>query len=108
MVPFGTSRPGGIKNFGLTELFLLIIPQYFAVLLSILRWYAANLSFPSHGLQARDELFLEYPRKASYSVKSAIVSTKTLKLRELLTRARAYWVCPQETYHRYIDILRFA
>ena len=64
MVPSGTSRPGGVEKFGLTELFLSFIPQYKAVLLSILRWYQANLSFSAYGLQARDEVFREHPPTA--------------------------------------------
>jgi hypothetical protein len=90
MVPFGTSRPEGVKNFGLTELVLSVIPQYVAVRLSSVRCYEANLSFSAHGLQARDEIFVEYPHTSRYPIKSAIISTKTPKLRELLVCARAY------------------
>lgn len=90
MMPFDISRLRGVKNFGLTELFFSVIPQYFAVHSSILRWYQVNLSFSSHGLQARDELIRGYLHTAWYSVQSPIDPTRPLKVRELLTCARAY------------------
>jgi hypothetical protein len=89
-LPFGTSRRERVKNSGTTKLFLTIIPHYFVLLLSILRWYEANLSLSSHLLQARGKIFLEYSNASQWLCEIGYYFPGSTQARELLGRSRAY------------------